>query len=33
MRIFPPTWGNDFEVMVAKYGFSGNPSSIPALLM
>ena len=32
MRIFPPTWGNASEVTVARYGFLGSPSSIPALL-
>ena len=31
-RIFPPTWGNASEVTVARYGFSGSPSSIPALV-
>ena len=31
-ELSPPTWGNASEVMVARYGFSGSPSSIPALL-
>ena len=32
MRILPPTCGNASEVTVARYGFLGSPSSIPALL-